>query len=46
MVRLRQLRFWQALAAFEAAYASLPNPNLMQRFLLKLLALPLRLVQR
>jgi len=46
MVRLRQFRPFLALVAFEAACACQPNPNLIQRALRNLLALPLRLLQR
>jgi len=46
IVRLRQFRFFQALAAFEAALASQPNPTFIHRLLRKLLSLPLRIVQR
>jgi tetratricopeptide (TPR) repeat protein len=44
-VRLRQYRFLQALATFEAAYACQPNPTFIQRLLRKFLSLPLRVLQ-
>jgi tetratricopeptide (TPR) repeat protein len=42
MIRLRQFRFLQALATFEAALQCLPNPTFLQRLMLKIVALPLR----
>ena len=44
MVRLRQLRLFQALAAYEAALACHPHPTAFHRFLRRLLSLPLRVV--
>jgi tetratricopeptide (TPR) repeat protein len=46
MVRLRQFRFLQALAAFEAALACRPRPTILHRLLRRILALPQRIVQR
>ena len=46
MVRLRQFRFFQAIAAFEAALACHPNPTGLRRFLRYILSIPLRLMQR
>lgn len=43
-VRLRQFRFLQALAAYEAALACHPRPTTLHRFLRKLFALPLRML--
>jgi tetratricopeptide (TPR) repeat protein len=45
LVRLRQFRPLQALAAYHAALACLPNPSGFQRFLKAFFGLPLRLVQ-
>jgi tetratricopeptide (TPR) repeat protein len=46
VVRLRQLRFLEALAAYDAALACYPQPSLLQRLLRRLFGLPLRLLQR
>ena len=46
MVRLRQLRFMQALVAFEASLACKPNARPIHRLLRRLVSLPLRLMQR
>ncbi len=46
MVRLRQFRFLQALAAYEAALACVPNPTIFHKLLRRILSLPLRLAQR
>jgi tetratricopeptide (TPR) repeat protein len=43
LVRLRQLRPMQAVAAYSAALACRPEPNLAVRLLIKLLDLPFRL---
>jgi tetratricopeptide (TPR) repeat protein len=43
LVRLRQLRPLQAVAAYSAALACQPEPNLAVRLLIKLLDLPFRL---
>ena len=45
MVRLRQLRFFQAVAAFEAALACHPHPTAFHKFLRRLLSLPLRVIR-
>ena len=42
MIRLRQLRFLQALATFEAALESLPSPTFIQRLILRIISVPLR----
>ena len=46
MVRLRQLRFVHAIAAYEAALACHPKPTAFQKFLRSLFSIPLRLMQR
>jgi len=46
MVRLRQFRILQALAAYEAALACQPNPTAFSRFLQRLFSLPRRLMGR
>jgi tetratricopeptide (TPR) repeat protein len=46
MVRLRQFRFLQALAAYEAALACHPKPTPLHKFLRRILSWPLRLMQR
>lgn len=46
MVRLRQFRFLQALAAFEAALACHPHPTILHRLLRRILGLPQRVMQR
>lgn len=46
MVRLRQFRFLQALAAFDAALACHPRPTAFHRLLRRLFAIPQRLIQR
>jgi tetratricopeptide (TPR) repeat protein len=46
VVRLRQLRFLQALAAYDAALACLPNATALHRFLRRIIGLPQRLLQR
>jgi tetratricopeptide (TPR) repeat protein len=45
-VRLRQLRFFQALAAYEAAFACQPHPSLLDRLLRPFVSLPARMMQR
>lgn len=44
MVRLRQLRFLQALAAYDAALACDPKPSAWVRFLRRLFSLPLKMI--
>ncbi len=44
MVRLRQLRFLQALAAYDAALACDPKPSAWTRFLRRLLTWPFKLL--
>ncbi|MBN1936638.1 MAG: tetratricopeptide repeat protein [Anaerolineae bacterium] len=44
MVQLRQLRFLQALAAYDAALACNPKPSAWTRFLRRILALPLKII--
>lgn len=44
VVRLRQLRFLQALAAYDAALACIPKPSIWVRFLRRLFALPFKLL--
>jgi tetratricopeptide (TPR) repeat protein len=46
VVRLRQLRPLQALAAYHAALDCKPNPTWLQRLLRTLFGLPLRVMQR
>ncbi len=46
VVRLRQFRFLEALAAYDAALACYPHPSGFQRLLRWLFGLPLRLLQR
>jgi tetratricopeptide (TPR) repeat protein len=46
LVRLRQFRPMQALAAYHAALECLPNPTLLQKLLKRLFGLPLRLMLR
>jgi tetratricopeptide (TPR) repeat protein len=41
-IRLRQFRFLQALATFEAALQCLPSPTFLQRLALRIISLPLR----
>jgi tetratricopeptide (TPR) repeat protein len=45
IVRLRQFRLLQAVAAYEAALACHPKPTSLHRFLQRLLAIPLRVVR-
>ena len=45
-VRLRQFRFMQALAAYEAALACQPNKTGFHRFLQRLIGFPLKLMRR
>ena len=45
MVRLRQLRLLQAVAAYEAALACHPHPTAFHKFLRRVLALPLRVMR-
>jgi tetratricopeptide (TPR) repeat protein len=44
MVRLRQLRFLQALAAYETALLCLPHPTIWQKVLRYVLSLPRRMM--
>ena len=44
MVRLRQFRFLQALAAYDAALACDPHPSAFKKFLRRIISLPLRLI--
>lgn len=46
MVRLRQMRFLQALVAYEAALACHPRQNAFRRLLRRFIGLPMRLLQR
>jgi len=46
MVRLRQMRFLQALNAYEAALACHPRQNAFRRFLRRIVGLPRRLLER
>ena len=46
IVRLRQFRFLQAIAAFEAALACRPNATAFHRLIRRILSWPGRLVQR
>jgi tetratricopeptide (TPR) repeat protein len=46
IVRLRQFRFLQAVAAYDAALACNSNPTAFHRFLRRILSLPQRLLQR
>ena len=45
IVRLRQFRFLQAVAAYDTALACKPNPTALQRLLRRILSLPQRLLQ-
>jgi tetratricopeptide (TPR) repeat protein len=45
MVRLRQMRFLQALAAYEAALACHPRPNAFRRLLRRIVGFPRRLLE-
>ena len=45
MVRLRQLRLLQAVAAYESALACHPHPTAFHKFLRRVLALPLRVMR-
>jgi tetratricopeptide (TPR) repeat protein len=46
MVRLRQFRFLQALAAYDAALACHPKPTALHKLLRRIISLPLRMIQR
>jgi tetratricopeptide (TPR) repeat protein len=46
IVRLRQFRFLQALAAYDAALACTPNATAFHRLLQRIIGLPQRLMQR
>jgi tetratricopeptide (TPR) repeat protein len=46
IVRLKQLRFLQALAAYDAALACMPNATAFHRFLRQIVGLPQRLLPR